>query len=122
MTAEQALIDLHRTWACRYLHARCNTHMNATPVSKAVNLLEEVGRFAGHVVAATVMFGLVALVATGLHLAVVWMTSVKLDDLIIRALSFLEFLIFGSDVLVFSVWVLISTIGAVISLWKNRGW
>jgi hypothetical protein len=92
------------------------------PPARKPNTLEEGGRFAGHVVAATVMFGLVALVATGLHLGVDWLTSLKLDTVIIHALSFLEILIFGSDALVFSVWILISTLDALIYLWNNRGW
>ena len=76
-------------------------------------------RFAVHVVIGVFMFLVVGAAAVGLHYFVEWMTASGLDSWMIRVARWLEYFLYGADVLVFSVYIARATFHHLMMLVKR---
>lgn len=83
---------------------------------------EPVAEFAGHFLAGLLIFAMIALAAVGIWWVITQLKANNVDDFIILALQFVEYVLLVSDVVLFLTWVVSSAWSAYNSMredWKK---
>ncbi len=75
--------------------------------------------FAAHFIAASVIFLMLGAVTTGLHFYVEWLKTLKVEPLFVYTLKWLEYFVFGTDVVLFVVYVGGSVVKAILTMIKR---
>ena len=75
--------------------------------------------FAAHFIAASVIFLMLGAVTTGLHFYVEWLKTLKVEPLFVYTLKWLEYFVFGTDVVLFVVYVGGSAVKAILTMIKR---
>ena len=75
--------------------------------------------FAAHFIAASVIFLMLGAVTTGLHFYVEWLKSLKVEPIFIYTFKGLEYFVFGTDVVIFVMYVGGSAIKAILTMVKR---
>lgn len=76
-------------------------------------------RFAAHVVVATAMFIIIGLAGVGLHRFVDWMAEMGVASWMTGTARFLEFSVFGLDVLLFAAFLVRTGATHLALMWKS---
>ncbi len=75
--------------------------------------------FAAHFIAASVIFLMLGAVTTELHFYVEWLKTLKVEPLFVYTLKWLEYFVFGTDVVLFVVYVGGSVVKAILTMIKR---
>ena len=75
--------------------------------------------FAAHFIAASVIFLMLGVFTTGLHFYVGWLKSLKVEPIFIYTFKGLEYFVFGTDVVLFVVYVGGSAIKTILTMVKR---
>ena len=75
--------------------------------------------FAAHFIAASVIFLMLGAFTTGLHFYVEWLKRLEFEPIFVHTFKGLEYFVFGTDVVLFVVYVGGSAIKAVLTMVKR---
>ena len=75
--------------------------------------------FAAHFIAASVIFLMLGAFTTGLHFYVEWLKSLQVESIFVYTFKGLEYFVFGTDVVLFVVYVVGSAIKAILTMVKR---
>ena len=75
--------------------------------------------FAAHFIAASVIFLMLGAFTTGLHFYVEWLKSLQVESIFVYTFKGLEYFVFGTDVVLFVVYVGGSAIKTILTMVKR---
>lgn len=75
--------------------------------------------FAAHFIAASAIFLMLGVVTAGLHFFVEWLKSLQVESVFVYTFKWLEYFVFGTDVVLFVVYVGGSAIRAILTMVKR---